>query len=176
VGSRGTGVGGTAANALRVGAGSDRGCDFHHASCSEQTQGAASEPAFAYGESAPSLISSAVRRLSSLALPTDKTITISVIAGPSKGLTHQLTKPLITVGRTGAGADIEIDDPRVSRLHCVIGVKQSMIRLCDLDSTNGTHVNDQCVRAAGLEHLSEFRVGSSLLLVTIFPKGEIGTT
>jgi pSer/pThr/pTyr-binding forkhead associated (FHA) protein len=118
----------------------------------------------------------AVRRLSSFALPNDKTITISVIAGPSKGLTHQLTKPLITVGRTSGGADIEIDDPRVSGLHCVIGVKQGMIRLCDLDSTNGTHINDQCVQAAGLGHLSEFRIGSSLLLVTIFPNGETGTT
>jgi type III secretion system (T3SS) inner membrane Yop/YscD-like protein len=151
--------------------GFDHGLDLHQASCSEQTQGAASQPACTYGESAPSLSGSAVRRLSSLALPHDKTITISVIAGPSKGLTHQLTKPLITIGRTSAGADIEIDDPRVSRLHCVIGVKHGMIRLCDLDSANGTHINAQCIQAAGLEHLSEFRIGSSLLLVTIFPKG-----
>lgn len=49
-----------------------------------------------------------------------------------------------------------------------------MIRLCDLDSTNGTYVNDERVQAAELEHFSEFRVGSSLLLVTILPKHKMG--
>src|SRR5713226_5267394 len=34
-----------------------------------------------------------------LALPKDKTITISVIGGPSKGLARQLVKPHISIGR-----------------------------------------------------------------------------
>ncbi len=73
------------------------------------------------------------------------------------------------------GAKSGIDDPNVSRLHCALGVRHDVIRLCDLDSTNGTYVNDECIQAAELEHLSEFRVGSSLLLVTILTKGEMGT-
>lgn len=59
---------------------------------------------------------------SSLALPTDKTIGAVVIAGPSKGLTHRLSKPQISIGRSGGGADIEIDDPGVSPTHCAVGV------------------------------------------------------
>ena len=47
------------------------------------------------------------------------------------------------------------------------------IRLCALDSTNGTYVNDELVQATELGHLSEFRVGSSLLLVTIIAKREM---
>ena len=107
-------------------------------------------------------------------LPKDKTISISVIAGPSKGVTHQFHKPRISIGCVGGGADIEIADSKVSRLHCALGVSHGSIRLCDLGSTNGTYVNDQLVEAAGLAHLSEFRVGSSVLLVTIITKRELG--
>jgi hypothetical protein len=107
--------------------------------------------------------------LRGLALPKDKIITISVIGGPSKGLARQMVKPHVSVGRTGGGAEIEIDDPRVSDLHCVVGVKNEVIRLCDMDSYSGTYIEDERVVVAGLSHLSEFRVGSSLLLVTVLP-------
>lgn len=110
-------------------------------------------------------------RSTDFALPKDKKITISVIGGPSKGLSHQFRKPRISIGRAGGGADIELDDPKVSGLHCAVGMRQDRVRLCDLDSTYGTYVNDERIQAAELEHLSEFRVGSSLLLVTILPKG-----
>ncbi|OLB29399.1 MAG: hypothetical protein AUH13_15935 [Acidobacteria bacterium 13_2_20CM_58_27] len=106
-------------------------------------------------------------------LPKDKTITISIITGPSKGITHQIHKPRISIGGAGGGADIEIDDPKLSRLHCALGVSHGAIRLCALDSTNGTYVNDELVQATELGHLSEFRVGSSLLLVTIIAKREM---
>jgi len=114
------------------------------------------------------------RRTTAFDLPKDKTITITVIAGPSKGVTHQFHKPRISIGCAGGGADIEIDDSRVSRLHCALGVRDGSIRLCDLGSTNGTYVNDELVEVAGLEHLSEFRLGSSVLLVTIITKREMG--
>jgi hypothetical protein len=114
-----------------------------------------------------------INRFSRLALPKDKTIAISVIAGPSKGMMHQLSRPLVSIGRSGAGADIQVNDPKVSDVHCVIGVNLEMIRLCDLDSTSGTYIGDELVQTAGLEHLSEFRVGSSLLLITILPKCKI---
>jgi pSer/pThr/pTyr-binding forkhead associated (FHA) protein len=42
-----------------------------------------------------------------------------------------------------------------------------VVRLCDLDSTNGTFFGEERIRAAQLRHMSEFRVGSSLLLLTI---------
>ena len=38
-----------------------------------------------------------------LALPTDKNITVSVIGGPSKGLSHLLSKPRVVIGRRGGG-------------------------------------------------------------------------
>jgi len=115
---------------------------------------------------------SVASRATAFELPKDKTITISVIAGPSKGTTHQFHKPRISIGRAGHGADIEIDDSKVSPLHCALGVSHGSIRLCDLGSTNGTYVDDKLVEVAELGHLSEFRVGSSVLLITIITKPE----
>ena len=107
---------------------------------------------------------------SGLALPKDKTIKISVVTAQSTGLTHRLTKAKTSIGQVGGGADIELDDPQISALHCVIGVTNDIVRLCDLDSANGTYVNGERVQAVELEHLSEFRLGSTWLVVTIVPK------
>jgi pSer/pThr/pTyr-binding forkhead associated (FHA) protein len=104
------------------------------------------------------------------------TISICVISDPSKGLTYQFSKPLTSVGRTGGRADIQIDDPSLADLHCAMGVRQDVFRLCDLDSTTGIYINHERVQTAELEHLSEFRVGSSLLLVTILPKCKTANT
>lgn len=52
-------------------------------------------------------------------------------------------------------------------MHCAIGLTEDTVRLCDLDSANGTYVNDERIQAIDLEHLSEFRVGSTWLMVVI---------
>ena len=100
-----------------------------------------------------------------LVLPAGRTISLSVIAGPAKGLVFPLSKPRIVLGRSEA--DVLIDDPEVSRWHCAIEVKNDIIRLRDLDSTNGTFINQERVRAAELKHLSEFRIGSTIVLLTV---------
>ena len=125
-------------------------------------------------ESVPSASVPIAIRSKGFVLPKDNTITISIIGGPAKGLAHQLSKPRISIGRAGGATDIEIDDPRVSVLHCAVAVSQNRIKLYDLDSTSGTFVNDERIETVELEHLSEFRVGSSLLLVMILPKREPG--
>jgi hypothetical protein len=112
----------------------------------------------------------AVTAPSCFALPKDKTIAISVIGGPSKGLIRRLVKPHVSIGRSGGGADIQVDDQEVSNIHCAIGVKGNIIRLCDLDSHSGTYVEKQRVSAAPLEHFSEFRIGSSVLLLTVLSR------
>lgn len=117
------------------------------------------------------LLDSSFTHLSSgLALPKDRTITISVISGRSTGSTHSLNKAKTSIGQVGSGADIEINDPQVSRLHCVVGLTEDTVRLCDLDSANGTYVNDERIQAADLEHLSEFRIGSTWLVVVVTRK------
>lgn len=96
-------------------------------------------------------------------------VTISVIEGPSKGLTYQLSKLCITVGRIGGGADFEFDEPEATDVHCIIAARQNGVRLYVAPSANNIYVNDQRIYTLELAHMSTFRVGSSLLLITVFP-------
>ena len=122
------------------------------------------------GKNALLLDSSFVNLSSGLALPKDRAITISIISGRSTGLTHALNKAKTSIGQVGGGADIEIDDLQASRLHCVVGLTEDTVRLCDLNSANGTYVNDERIEAIDLEHLSEFRIGSTWLVVVVSRK------
>jgi Inner membrane component of T3SS, cytoplasmic domain len=103
----------------------------------------------------------------SLSLPKDAAIAVCVTAGPAKGLECELTRPLVTIGRRGGGADIEIDDAEISRLHCSVEVKRDVVLLHDLRSTNGTYVGERRILSARLENQSEFRIGSSILRVRL---------
>jgi len=94
-------------------------------------------------------------------------VTICVASGRSLGKEFQLSKPLTTIGRLGGGADIEIDDPEVSRLHCAIEVRRDAILLHDLRSTNGTYLGNHRVSVSRLEPMSNFRVGCSFLQLRI---------
>jgi predicted Zn finger-like uncharacterized protein len=136
----------------------------------DRTQVISPLPSFARGQGAPSLGTTIASQYQGLSLPVGKAITLSVVAGPAQGLVYPITKPRVVLGR--AEADVEINDPEVSRWHCAVEVKGEAVRLRDLDSTNGTFFNGERVRAAELGHLSQFRIGASVVLVTITPKQE----
>jgi len=99
----------------------------------------------------------------------DVAIRISVIEGPSKGLTYQLSKLCITVGRIGGGADFQFDEPQASDVHCVMAARYDGVRLYVAPYVGHIYVNDQRVYTVELVHMSTFRVGSSLLLVSVLP-------
>jgi predicted RNA-binding Zn-ribbon protein involved in translation (DUF1610 family) len=103
-----------------------------------------------------------------LRLPAGKSITLSVIEGPARGVVYSVEKPRIVIGR--ADADIVINDTAISRWHCAIEIKDDVIRLRDLESTNGTYFADERVRIAELKHLSEFRIGASIVMLSVTPK------
>lgn len=111
----------------------------------------------------------ASNQLPGVSLLKDITITISVVAGPSKGLVYEMRDRCITVGRTGGGADLQFDEPAASEIHCIIATRQNGVCLYDAVSIHGTYVNDQRIAAAELTDMSTFRVGSSLLLVKVHP-------
>jgi hypothetical protein len=97
------------------------------------------------------------------------TITISVIEGRSKGLTYRLKKLCITMGRIGGGADFEFNEPEAFELHCFIAARPHSVRLYASPSVGNIYVNDQPIRTVELTHAATFRVGSSLLRVSILP-------
>ncbi|WHM38487.1 FtsK/SpoIIIE domain-containing protein [Streptomyces sp. BPTC-684] len=66
---------------------------------------------------------------------------LCVVAGPDAGGVHLLHGGQIRVGRS-ADADVPLDDPDVSRLHCAVTVGEGgRVSVADLGSTNGTRVD-----------------------------------
>ncbi|MFJ9714871.1 FtsK/SpoIIIE domain-containing protein [Streptomyces sp. NPDC101213] len=63
---------------------------------------------------------------------------LHVVAGPDAGGVHLLHGGRIRVGRS-AEADVPLDDPDVSRLHCAVTLlADGRVTVADLGSTNGT--------------------------------------
>jgi pSer/pThr/pTyr-binding forkhead associated (FHA) protein len=118
-------------------------------------------PSFARGDAGS--VSLLNQQDASLRLPAEVNIVLTVLTGPSQGAVHVLKGPRAVVGRQGA--DIPINDPEISRRHCLIEVRDRNVNLKDLDSTNGTFFEDERARAAVLLDGAEFRIGSSLIRV-----------
>jgi putative nucleotidyltransferase with HDIG domain len=69
---------------------------------------------------------------------------------------------LVTVGRV-AQCEIHIDDQAVSRRHCTLAIRGGDVILTDLESANGTFVNEREVKSAIVKPGDLIRVGSTIL-------------
>ena len=103
-----------------------------------------------------------------LKLPVDGVFVLAITSGPASGEVFRIAKPRVVIGRQGA--DIPLNDPEISRHHCLLEVRDKFLNLKDLDSTNGTFYDEERVRAAMLQDGSEFRVGESRIRVSLQKK------
>ncbi|WP_269857677.1 FtsK/SpoIIIE domain-containing protein [Streptomyces sp. RPT161] len=90
---------------------------------------------------------------------------LQVVGGPDAGGVHLLHGGQVRIGRS-LEADVPIDDPDVSRLHCVVTVDPGgQITVADLGSTNGTRVDGRPVddRPVPLPPGALLRIGESTL-------------
>jgi pSer/pThr/pTyr-binding forkhead associated (FHA) protein len=88
---------------------------------------------------------------------------IRVRTGPEEGEVYPLFENReITVGRSPTN-NIFVRDKNVSRVHCQIVVNNGVVSLTDLQSTNGTFVNDERITECQLKANDEIRVGTTLL-------------
>ncbi|MCX5037497.1 MULTISPECIES: FHA domain-containing protein [Streptomyces] len=108
--------------------------------------------------------------------PADVPAQLHVVAGPDAGGVHLLHGGQIRLGRS-ADADVALDDPDVSRMHCAVTVgPDARVSVADLGSTNGTtldgaRVGDRPVRFAPGALL---RIGESALrLVPVPPAAQV---
>jgi hypothetical protein len=101
-------------------------------------------------------------------LPANGVFVLAITSGPASGEVFRLEKPRVVIGRKGA--DIPLNDPEISRHHCLLEVRDKVINLKDLDSTNGTFYDEERVRAAMLQDGSEFRIGESRIRVSFQKK------
>src|SRR2546430_2607054 len=70
-----------------------------------------------------------------------------------------------TIGRS-TGAELMLDAPLVSRLHCQLSANDEAVEVKDLDSTNGTFVNDRRITSAKLHPGDRLKVGRVELKVS----------
>jgi DNA-directed RNA polymerase subunit RPC12/RpoP len=98
-------------------------------------------------------------------LPVGMDIALLVTSGPDRGLGFQLKTGRTIIGRKGT--DFGLNDPEISRHHCLLEVRGEFVNLKDMDSTNGTFFEGERVRAAFLQDGAEFRVGTSTIRVCI---------
>ncbi len=75
-----------------------------------------------------------------------------------------------TVGRSPDN-DIVLDSQDVSRRHARLVCSRDGVRVHDLNSTNGTRVNDDPVRVSDLANGDEIAFGGMHMMVTIHRDG-----
>ncbi len=86
-----------------------------------------------------------------------------VVAGPDRGLEKEIEGTHLTVG-TSSKSDLQLNDQTVSRRHCELSVRNDRYYVKDLDSTNGTRVNDIPVVEAVLSPGTRLRLGDTEIL------------
>ena len=106
---------------------------------------------------------------SELKLPSTTKLSLAVIAGPEAGKIYPVEKPRVVIGRQDA--DINVDDPEISRQHAALEVSGEKVTLVDLGSTNGTFMAEEPVQTSPIENQGEFSIGGSTLMLIITPRG-----
>lgn len=100
-------------------------------------------------------------------LPDDVKLSLAVIAGPDAGKMYVIEKPRVVIGREEV--DFALDDPEISRQHAAIEVSGADVVLLDLNSTNGTLVDETAITEAPLENQAEFTIGGSTIMLIVTP-------
>ena len=113
----------------------------------------------------------APKRLKSGLVPPDTGLYLRIEEGPGQGRTFVLSAGgVYTIGRDGA--DIPLEDGKVSRKHAEIGLYgPGAWILRDLASTNGTSLNGRRVdEKTNLKHWDLIRVGDTRLRFAVIEK------
>jgi pSer/pThr/pTyr-binding forkhead associated (FHA) protein len=90
-------------------------------------------------------------------------VTIRVLDGADRGRVFQDLTPPITIGRE-EGNTIQLNDERISRYHVKIQEDHNRLVITDLESTNGTKVNNEDVQLRILRFGDMIQLGRSVLL------------
>lgn len=88
-----------------------------------------------------------------------------VIKGPDQGKRFDLDEAPVSLGRTSAN-HIKIQDTEVSRRHAEIRPDEDGFKLCDLNSSNGTFVNNKRTDECQLKSGDRLQLGRTVLLFT----------
>ena len=89
-------------------------------------------------------------------------IMLTILKGANKGRQYPIVQgQSIKLGR-GSNADILLHDTMSSRLHCQISNQGSQVVVSDLDSSNGTFLNEKPLKAAKVYSGDRLRIGTTV--------------
>ena len=91
------------------------------------------------------------------------TARLVAVNGPLSGRTFYLDEPVVSIGRLGSN-DVCLEDPFVSRHHCVIRNEGDEHTIEDLNSANGTYLTGERVNAGALKEGCRIQIGTSRFL------------
>ena len=103
-------------------------------------------------------------------LEPNKKYALLVVSGKEEGKILDVEKMVVTLGRSGC--DLVVDDPELSRSHAQVEIQGAEVTLRDLDSTNGTFIDDERIREVFIDNRSKFRVGSHEIALVITERDE----
>ena len=84
----------------------------------------------------------------------------------SNGARHRLISDSVTIGR-GRSNDVDLHDTKASRSHAELRLSEGHWRLVDLESRNGTFVNDRRVQRRSLRDGDRIQIGDSTLTFSV---------
>ncbi|MFI5303873.1 MAG: FHA domain-containing protein [Nitrospiria bacterium] len=95
-------------------------------------------------------------------IPPDTLYSFRVIEGQDKGKISPLRgKSQFSIGR--GGADISIKDTRVSKIHCMIEIYDGVVVIKDMESTNGSLLNQYVLAEDFLKQGDKVQIGHTVL-------------
>ena len=88
---------------------------------------------------------------------------LSIIEGKNAGEQFALNQTETLIGRENTN-QIRLDDASVSRRHCYLERRGDNFFISDLESLNGTYVNDSAAENRQLKHEDKIKIGNYVLL------------
>jgi hypothetical protein len=93
---------------------------------------------------------------------------LHVIKGANKGASVLLGTRFVSIGRKADENTLAINDPGCSSKHCEVRPVHGGFEIVDLDSKNGTFVNDQRVKQKPLQNRDVIGFANTRIYVGIF--------
>lgn len=97
--------------------------------------------------------------------PSNKEMDARLVAvgGPLTGKTFPVGEGELSIGRETTST-LRLNYSRVSRHHCLITREEEGFKITDLDSANGTFVNDTPIKGHVLKHGDQIKIAASLFV------------
>jgi len=99
-------------------------------------------------------------------LPEDKRFSLAILDGPDAGKVYRIEKSKTVIGRSAG--DLILNDIEASRSHACVEVRDPVVLVYDMESTNGTMVGGEKISGSvELYNHAEFQIGTTTIMLIV---------